>query len=524
VIFLIVGYVLLFGYLSLAQHLALKTQLNDLGNMVQPLFNTLEGRFMQSSNYTVSDQYEVNRFGIHANFILLLLFPLYALVQDPSLLLVVQTLAIGFGALPLYWLARDCFREDARAALVPPILYLANPLVQDTNLYDFHPLALAMPLILFAFYFAYRRRYLLFVLFAALLALTKEDMPLIVAMLGLYVFFVQRDKGLGITVVLVALAYFFCVVQLLMPMLNRGAETTILSNRYGHLGNSVGDILVNIVRSPHLLLGSLVSATKGIYLTALLLPVLFLPLLAPQVLLLSAPTLLINLLANNSAMHYPLQFYYSAPILAFVFLATVVALGSVKSRFAPVVFRSVVVTLLFASSAVSFALSPAPYSLLSSWAEFSIPPQSANVRALAQRIPGTASLSIQNNLGPHFAHREKVYSFPHMSAATDYVVVDTFDPNPVVRFEPRMRNFEFNTQMRPQAYYDAVVAVFNDCRYGVTSFSEDGLIVFRREAGREGNAAARDLFERNLDRLLARGYRQRFGSVHRAALSVAGCR
>ena len=55
----------------------------------------------------------------------------------------------------------------------------------------------------------------------------------------------------------------------------------------------------------------------------LLLPVGFLSLLAPEILLLALPSLAINLLADFSPMHQVNTLIYAAPILPFVMLTAV---------------------------------------------------------------------------------------------------------------------------------------------------------------------------------------------------------
>ena len=152
---LITVYVSFFTLLSFRRHDGLKSYMNDLGNVDQSIYNTIKGRFMVMTNCYSCNSDQINRLGGHANFILLLFVPFYFVLPDPKILLFTQTLLISLGALPLYLLGKRLFKKSTWLPLVGPFIYLINPMVHDVNLYDFHAVAVAMPLILFAFYFMY---------------------------------------------------------------------------------------------------------------------------------------------------------------------------------------------------------------------------------------------------------------------------------------------------------------------------------------------------------------------------------
>src|SRR5207237_774531 len=81
--------------------------------------------------------------------ILALFAPLWWIWSSPNMLLVVQAVGVGLGAIPVYWLARKHLRS-ARAGLGFALVYLAYPATGWLTLNEFHPVALATPLLLFA--------------------------------------------------------------------------------------------------------------------------------------------------------------------------------------------------------------------------------------------------------------------------------------------------------------------------------------------------------------------------------------
>lgn len=503
-------YVLLFTHLAFSWHDGLKSQKNDLGNAVQPIYNTTKGHFMMTS-CGLCDNPEMNRLGGHANFIFLFFLPIYYALPDPKVLLFVETLAIGLGALPLYWFGKHLFGDKSLFPLLGPFVYLINPMVHDVNLYDFRELAIAMPFILFAFYFMYTKKYVWFYIFAILLALTKEDMPLIVFMLGLYMIFVQKEIKRGLLVSVISLICFFATVEVIMPFFANGAKPELVALRYAHLGGTVPKIIFNLIFHPGLLISNLFSAYKVIYIATLLTPLLFVPIVSLEILLLSLPTVFINLLSSNPMMYNPFQYYHMAPILSFIFLAYVKSVDRLyawKHFFDP---KYLIAASVISSVTASVLLSPAPYSIVSSWEEFQVSPHAKRLNGVKKLIPDSASLSVQNNLGAHFSERLFVYTFPFRANSADYVLIDAHDPNPIVRFSPRQRNFMFSTSFntsRPlkglEDYNEQVLKLFNSKDYGVVYYSSNGYILFQRNVNLRKNKEAMQVFNINMTKILDR--------------------
>ena len=105
--------------------------------------------------------------------------------RAPSLLLVVQAVAVALGAVPVFLLARKHLGSDW-AGLGFALVYLLYPPTQWLVVDDFHPVALATPLLLGAIWFLDEDRLLPFALCAGAACLTKEQIGLVVAMLGLW--------------------------------------------------------------------------------------------------------------------------------------------------------------------------------------------------------------------------------------------------------------------------------------------------------------------------------------------------
>jgi uncharacterized membrane protein len=142
---LVLIYVVTFSALSVLKHNNFYSFTFDLGIMSQVVWNTSHGRFFEVSLGRPLDTELVGSYlGHHVRPIMLLLAPLYRLWADPRLLLILQSVALGLGAVPLFWIAqRELGRP--RFAMMVVIAYLVYPALGYINLFDFHPVAFSIP-------------------------------------------------------------------------------------------------------------------------------------------------------------------------------------------------------------------------------------------------------------------------------------------------------------------------------------------------------------------------------------------
>src|SRR2546430_4711142 len=91
---LVAVYALTFGALSLIRHWSFHSTGLDLGVFDQVLWNTSQGRFMEST-LSLDRCVPHSFFGDHFSPILVALVPLYWVAPHPETLLVVQTVALA---------------------------------------------------------------------------------------------------------------------------------------------------------------------------------------------------------------------------------------------------------------------------------------------------------------------------------------------------------------------------------------------------------------------------------------------
>ncbi|HAL61351.1 MAG TPA: hypothetical protein DCP08_02980 [Chloroflexi bacterium] len=423
-------YVVTFSIITILKHEAFQTTAFDLGNMDQAVWNSLHGRLLPFTNWGE----EGTRLAYHLDPVLILISPLYFIHSDPKTLLVFQTLVVALGALPLFWLAEEVFGESL-VALVFPLVYLFFPALEAANLFDFHPTTLAASFLAYAFYYLYRRRYGWFFLLAVLLMACKEEMPLLVIMMGLYALLVQRNWRVGLTAISLGAAWFVMAVYIIIPHYNLKGQSPYLA-AYGYLGGGPLGVLKGLLTRPDLVIPNLFIMDKALYLWGLLAPVAFLSLLAPQILLLSLPTLAINLLSTKPEFYTLEKFHYAAPLVPFVVLSAlfgVYYLGEFLSlrlkvgRHGPRYLLSALVLLstLLYHRGHGFT----PLGLRFEMAR--VTPHHRLAEELMALIPDGATISAQSRLNPHLSQRPKIYMFPKVEDA-EYVFFDvTVDSWPI---------------------------------------------------------------------------------------------
>ena len=180
-IFLLISialYSAVFITVTLYKFYQLHYHIQDLGIFSQIVWNTSRGDLFQNTIDTP------NFLGRHANFILLVFALGYKIFNQQIFLLVVQTLWLAAGAIPVYLIALH-FIKSRNVALVFSISYLLYAPLHGANLFEFHFEPLCIVFILFALLFLVERRMVLFWVVILVSLSIKENIPLYTAGIGL---------------------------------------------------------------------------------------------------------------------------------------------------------------------------------------------------------------------------------------------------------------------------------------------------------------------------------------------------
>lgn len=287
--------------------------------------------YLISQNQTpFSSLMAINILGDHAAFIFYPLALLYKIYPDVHWLLLVQAVSLALGAWPSWSLARQAGLNEPRAIAIAAV-YLLYPAVFNVNLFDFHPEVIALPAILAAILAARLNQTLWFCAAILLILSCKAVLSLTVLMMGVWLFFFDKNRKCGLIAIFLGAAWFLIATQAIVPYFNQGKQHAGIG-RYQYLGNSVLEIAINLILKPNLILGRLLSADTWGYLILLFLPVIwwFSPRhLSP--LIGASPMLLMNILSDIDAQR-DLIHQYAVPIFPFLLTVVISTLADREKR------------------------------------------------------------------------------------------------------------------------------------------------------------------------------------------------
>src|SRR5207249_2153906 len=122
---------------------------------------------------------------VHAAFLWALLIPFYWLMPGVPTLIFMQSLFLGVAAVPMYLIARHVLKDHRISLLLAAAFVLLPPIVsQNVNQVE-EPSFMAV-FLLFAFYFFQQEKFEWFIALAAVACLGRENVPLAIAMFGVY--------------------------------------------------------------------------------------------------------------------------------------------------------------------------------------------------------------------------------------------------------------------------------------------------------------------------------------------------
>ncbi len=439
--FLVIGGAILFAavyaLLSWLKYRAYMDARYDLGNMVQAVYNTAHGHFLEVTTGDLQPR-QMSRLGSHVDPILALFALPWLVWPSPVMLLVAQAAIVATGAWPAYRLGTRATRDPDAGALLAGA-FLLYPALGFLVLNEFHPVALATPLLLWAFLYMEEDRWARAAVFLVLAAACKETVPLVIAFMGAY-FAIRKRSPWPLVVTLAGAAWFAAAVWVVIPHYN-GDQSAFIA-RYGEYGSGAAEVAKNAVLHPGQTAADFFSESNLRYWLGLLWPLGFTSLLSPLTLLIALPEYALNAL-STTVFQRRIEFHYTALEIPFLYAAAV--LGVVRLwRWLGGGFRkteelmkgqrvqraTLALLVLLCALYGNYFLGPLPFSLPGAAYDGGDYARTAHDAALDEAvamIPEDARVSANNNAGAQLAARRVAYIFPYFAGA-DWVVVDQRHP------------------------------------------------------------------------------------------------
>lgn len=365
--------------------------------------------------------------GDHAEWLILPLGAIFAFLPHPLTLLALQALALALGALPLYRFARR--RLPARWAMGAAMGYLALGALWNTALFEFHLLPFAVPLLLFAADSYDRRAHRSFLIYLLAALAVREDIALIALGFSTLAWLDRRENKWKWNPAALAASVLLLDWLVIKKFAVTGGYKFAIY--YSWLGQSPAEAAAKILSDPFYFFGHFFSLPAIELVIGLLLPVLFLPLVRPRWLALSALPALGLLLTSSGGGLLAVQMHYGSILMPGIALASVDAANTLlfwKTKifpWAPLAGRDrgMLAVILIIALAFSFwTIGPLQGLVRGTFRPVA---DAALARELLGQIPKNSSVAASEIFLPALAKRQNLFALKYVYLGkTQYGVAD----------------------------------------------------------------------------------------------------
>jgi uncharacterized membrane protein len=431
--------------------------------MVQAVSSTAHGRPLEVTHATGE---QASRLASHVDPILALMSPLWIVAPSPLTLVAIQVAATALGALPVYWLARRRLGAES-VAVALACAYLAYPWLAWTAVEAFHPVTLAIPLLLYAIWFLDTGRFWPAATCLALVLTTGELMGLTVAGLGLWLWLARGRRREGLALAVAGASWTALCLKVIVPAFSDGSSQ--FYERFASVGGSPEGLVRTVFTDPLAIVRALATVDDLAYVVWLALPLLGFFLLAPALSAVALPQLVVNMLSDSAPTTDP-RTHYIAVLVPVLVAASVFGLGRLPERERLNAALLVLTVCIGLSLLVGQLLAVPGIKSIGYQATLS----GSHARALREavaHVPAGAAVSSTNRVGGHLSERRYVYSVS-VIGRSEWIVADTSDP--------RLAKPDSSILEWDPAGFEAFLARIRGSGAWKRVYERDGVVVFRR--------------------------------------------
>jgi len=378
---------------------------------------------------TVERDGALSHFAVHVSPIYYLLLPFYMIVPRPETLQVLQAAVLASAVIPLYLLGkRHGLPPFVRTALCA--LLLLYPAYAGGASYDIHENAFLTPLILWLFYGIDRKHLSLTAIFALLTMMVKEDAPVYVAVIALWLLLrgmlyrgSRWELRAGALLLVSSVAYFFAVTSYLAAS-GDGVMTYRYQNFMYDGSSSLLTVIKAVLLSPMKAVFECVDKEKLEFIGLTLLPLAGIPLLTRRYerLILLIPYILVNLMSDYQYQH-DIFFQYTYGSTACLFYLVAVNLADMKES----KLRVGVLTVALCVSASCFGAQILPKATDPIKNCKTYEAYYDQVRSVLDTVPDGASVAATTYYTAYLSQRDTLYDIRYASKAhifsCDYIAL-----------------------------------------------------------------------------------------------------
>ena len=324
---LALGFFLLVSAWTVGRVYSFSTPTYDFGIFAQ-MFHSMKSTGLPIT--TVERDGALSHFAVHVSPIYYLLLPFYMIVPRPETLQVLQAAVLASAVIPLYLIAkRHGLPPFVRTALCA--LLLLYPAYSGGTSYDIHENAFLTPLILWLFYALDCKSIPLTAIFAVLTMMVKEDAPVYVAVVALWLLLrgiLHRNSKWGLAaggLLLVSAIAYFAAATAYLTNSGDGVMTYRYNNFIYDGSSSLVTVIKAVLLSPMKAVFECVDKDKLEFIGLTLLPLAGIPLLTRRYerFILLIPYVLVNLMSDYQYQHDIFFQYTFGSTACLIYLVTV---------------------------------------------------------------------------------------------------------------------------------------------------------------------------------------------------------
>ncbi|MDD5146902.1 MAG: DUF2079 domain-containing protein [Candidatus Pacebacteria bacterium] len=366
-----------------------------------------------------------NSFGAHFQPILFLLAPFYWIWNNPRMLIILEVLIVGLGALPVWNLAERKFKNRffTLSLVFAYLFFIGN---RSALAFPFHPSTFLAPLLLFAYDYFDQKRWGWHWFFIVLALLVKENAGNYVAVFGLVLFLTDRRYWkLAIGYGVLGIGWLAIETKLILPMISNRDYSFFY---FKTLGDNQMSAMVTIVKNPVYVIRLMLENGAKIrtFLTSFLGSG-FIALTTPFALL-GLPSLGERLLSTRPAM-WLANVYYGAPMAWAFIISTLKGVEKWTNNRQLKTdnkekWLNMVSVVMILGTLVLVINEPLTGLRFDGWKVRDFKEKKEFWQAV-KMVPQDKVLAAQSQLVPQIAHRKEIYRYPEGNPEYILLSIDT---------------------------------------------------------------------------------------------------
>lgn len=434
--YILLAFATVYSLISVVNHYNYRTYAFDLGIYNNCLYQY--GHF-HKNHYPYLHYMFTNFLSDHFSLYTVILSPLYYLFGTATLLYV-QILSILFGAVGVF----KFVQSKTTVRFLPEIAmihYLSFFGIFSALSFDYHDNVVSAMLVPWFLYYFDQKRFKLTILFAVLIVIGKENMPIWLAFIcaGLFLLYFKdkQQRRMAWILAIASLLYTVLIIKVVMPAMDpMVAKNGYNAFKYSVLGANGGEMLSNLIHHPIRLfkflyfshitgIPELKGIKKELYI-CLLFSGIWMLLKRPQFLIMLIP-IIAQKVYNDDYQKWGISSHYSIELVPIVVLGFYYVLLGFKNDKLKLILSALA---LVSTAYISLATIEKRDSLyyikenvcFYSKEHYECKYDKAEIKKVISMIPDEANLSCINFVAPHVSFRKNIYQFPDIHDA-EYILL-----------------------------------------------------------------------------------------------------